>query len=310
MDRKDRELFLETLSECCGRTGFRIHSYVLMTNHYHLLLETPEAHLVEGMRWFQGTYTARYNARHRQKGHLFQGRYKAIPVETEEPEYFRRLSEYIHLNPVRAGLVDKEKSDVESYEWSSAAAFAGSRRLPEWLVRGRVFDALGLANEGRQSRKQFVELLRLKAQEHWASDKQLAEQWRALKRGWYVGDAHFRDRLEAMADEVVNGKKRGSYRSEGLRQHDEEAALRLLEQALTSLNMGLEQVRGLKKNDAVKQGLAWLVKTRTSVGMSWIRERLTLGDESNIRRAVIAYRTLPTLAHRRLHRRLVHVCRD
>ena len=75
----DRECFLDTLWESCDRTGWQIHAYVLMGNHYHLLLETPEANLVAGMRWFQGTYTARFNARHRVCGHLFQGRYKALP---------------------------------------------------------------------------------------------------------------------------------------------------------------------------------------------------------------------------------------
>jgi len=68
----DRELFLATLAEMCARTGILIHSYVLMTNHYHLLLETPQPNVVAGMKWFQGTYTQRFNARHRLSGHLFQ----------------------------------------------------------------------------------------------------------------------------------------------------------------------------------------------------------------------------------------------
>ena len=75
-DDKDREMFLETLGEMCERSGIVIYSYVLMGNHYHLLVETPAGNLVAGMRWFQSTYTARYNARHRERGHLFQGRYK------------------------------------------------------------------------------------------------------------------------------------------------------------------------------------------------------------------------------------------
>jgi putative transposase len=310
LDEKDRQVFLETLAECCQRTGFRIHSYVLMSNHYHLLLETPEANLVDGMRWFQGTYTARFNSRHRQKGHLFQGRYKAIPVEGEEPEYFRRLSDYIHLNPARAGLVDREKADVASYEWSSAAVFAGGRRLPEWLVRERVFHALGLSNEGRQARKRFVAHLRLRAREAWASDKELAEEWRSLRRGWYIGDGGFRDRLEELAQAALSGRKRSSYRSEGLRAHDEKEALRLMQETLSALKLSLEQVRALRKNDPRKQGVAWLLKTRTCVGLSWIREQLSLGDESNIRRAVLAYRTLPTPTHQQLRRKLLHVCRD
>ena len=77
---RDCEMFLDTLGEACGRCGWKAHAFALMGNHYHLLLETPEANLVDGMRWFQGTYTQRFNARHNVWGHLFQGRYKALLV--------------------------------------------------------------------------------------------------------------------------------------------------------------------------------------------------------------------------------------
>src|ERR1035437_176021 len=79
-DERDRKLWLETLGEACAKTGWRIHTWVMMDNHYHLLLETPEANLVAGMKWLQGTYTQRYNSRHEIFGHLFQGRYKAVVV--------------------------------------------------------------------------------------------------------------------------------------------------------------------------------------------------------------------------------------
>ena len=103
-----RRLYLQTLTEVCEQTGWKIHAYCLMSNHYHLLLETPAANLVEGMKWFQGTYTQRFNAIFMRRGHLFQGRYKAIPIQTDPLEgglsYFRMVSTYIHLNPFRAGL--------------------------------------------------------------------------------------------------------------------------------------------------------------------------------------------------------------
>jgi hypothetical protein len=83
-----------------------------MSNHYHLLLQTPEGNLVEGMRWLQSTYTARFNAKHRQRGHLFQGRYKAIPIQSDEPLYLRTLSDYIHLNPARAGIVNVSRPEL------------------------------------------------------------------------------------------------------------------------------------------------------------------------------------------------------
>ena len=82
-DDGDRRRFLETLGEACEKTGWRIHAYVLMGNHYHLLVETPEGNLVTGMKWLQGTYTQRFNGRHEVFGHLFQGRYKAILVEAD-----------------------------------------------------------------------------------------------------------------------------------------------------------------------------------------------------------------------------------
>ena len=77
---RDCEIFLDTLGEACDRCGWRVHAFALMGNHYHLLIETPEANLVDGMRRLQGTYTKRFNVRHQQWGHLLQGRYKALGV--------------------------------------------------------------------------------------------------------------------------------------------------------------------------------------------------------------------------------------
>ena len=76
LNDQDRQLFLETLGETCGRTGWLVHAFCLMRNHFHLVCETPRANLVAGMRWFLGTYTARFNRRHKYSGHLFSGRYK------------------------------------------------------------------------------------------------------------------------------------------------------------------------------------------------------------------------------------------
>ena len=106
---EDRSRFLETLEEAAQRTGWVIHALVLMTNHYHLLVETPEPNLVQGMQWFQGAYTQRYNSVHRLRGHVYQGRYKAVIIESEEKEFIDRIGTYIHLNPMRAGMVPVRK---------------------------------------------------------------------------------------------------------------------------------------------------------------------------------------------------------
>lgn len=95
-------MFLRTLGEMAGRTGIRIHAYALMDNHYHLVLETPKANLVDGMKWFQTTYTRRFNVKHGLWGHLFGGRYKAIVVQHQDGDYYRQLVDYVHLNCLRS----------------------------------------------------------------------------------------------------------------------------------------------------------------------------------------------------------------
>ena len=105
LDDADRELLLATLGQTCEKSGWQVHAYVPMPNHYHLVLETPEANLVAGMRWLQGTYTTRFNHRHRLCGHLFQGRYKALLIEAGARDHLQTVSRYVHLNPVRARLV-------------------------------------------------------------------------------------------------------------------------------------------------------------------------------------------------------------
>jgi REP element-mobilizing transposase RayT len=117
-DDTDRADFLSTLGKACERTGWHVHAWVLMTNHYHFLIETPEANLIAGMRWFQTTYTVRFNRRHRLSGHLFQGRYKAVAVDPEERGYFALLSDYIHLNPVRARMISLGER-LFDFRWSS-----------------------------------------------------------------------------------------------------------------------------------------------------------------------------------------------
>jgi len=276
----------------CGRTGTRVHSYVLMSNHYHLLLETPEANLVAGMKWLQGTYTQRFNARHRQCGHLFQGRYKAIPVEAESADYFTAVSDYIHLNPARAGLLADEPLRLESYPWSSYPGFVQKAELPEWLTRGMVFGALDLPDERSRARKRYAGWMEARVREALEREPTGKEQevWRQLRRGWYVGGDDFRTRLMEWAKRVVTGKKRESYTSASLHRHDEAAAERWLAEGLVRLELTASDLAKLRQNDAGKQGLAWLLRSRTVVSDAWIVERLHMGHRSNVGRAITAFR--------------------
>src|ERR1041385_7172503 len=118
----DRELFLGTLGEACRKTDWQVHAYCLMGNHFHLVVETPRANLVAGMKWFLGAYTARFNRRHKLIGHLFSGRYKALLIDSTNPGYLRTVCEYVHLNPVRAKLIAADQP-LRTFPWSSLTCY-------------------------------------------------------------------------------------------------------------------------------------------------------------------------------------------
>ena len=126
-DEKYYQVFLTTLAEAHRRFGIQVQSYCLMSNHYHLLIKTPEANLGRAMRHINGVYTQRYNRMKKTDGSLFRGRYKAILVE--ENSYQLQLSRYIHRNPLEAGIIKK----LELYPWSSYIYFLGKAESPEWL---------------------------------------------------------------------------------------------------------------------------------------------------------------------------------
>jgi REP element-mobilizing transposase RayT len=128
LDDEDRELFLETLGQTIERFNWLCHAYCLMGNHYHLMVETPDANLAAGMRQLNGVYTQRFNRRHRRVGHVLQGRFKAILVDRDS--YLLELCRYVVLNPVRAGMVKR----AQGYRWSSYRATAGKTETPDYLT--------------------------------------------------------------------------------------------------------------------------------------------------------------------------------
>ena len=127
-DDVDREVFVGVLAEAIERYNWVCHGFCLMTNHYHLLIETVEGNLSQGMRHLNGVYTQASNRRHKRNGHLFQGRFKGILVDKDA--YLLELSRYVVLNPVRASMVDSP----EKWHWSSYKMMIGYAPVPKWLV--------------------------------------------------------------------------------------------------------------------------------------------------------------------------------
>jgi REP element-mobilizing transposase RayT len=164
-DDADRQRRCEWLARTVEVYRWRLHAFCLMTNHEHLFVETPEPNLSAGMQHLNGSYTSYYNLRHRRVGHLFQGRFKAHLIDNEG--YYWSISRYIHLNPVRARLVQRP----EEWPWSSYRGYhRASMQLP-WATYNRVLREFGRdADEARRKYRQFVnEGLERKLDPPWAS---------------------------------------------------------------------------------------------------------------------------------------------
>ena len=138
------------VGKVCEDRGWRVHAWVLMSNHFHLLVETPEANLVTGVKMLLGTFSQGWNRRRMRRGHVFQGRNKSIPVNASDsdPYHFKLVADYIHLNPARAGLAGGKKGKLLGYRWSSHASHARGNG-PDWLETGRLLQAFELAGDGR-----------------------------------------------------------------------------------------------------------------------------------------------------------------
>ena len=160
-DDADRGEFLSVLEQVVTRFNWLLHAYCLMGNHYHLMIETPEANLSAGMRQLNGIYTQRFNRRHHRVGHVFQGRFKAIVVDRDS--YLLELCRYVVLNPVRARMVQ----GVQAYKWSSYRATAGLSKGPGYLTCDWILSQLGGSKAAAQQRYRAFVAEGIKAASPW-----------------------------------------------------------------------------------------------------------------------------------------------
>ncbi len=291
--QNDIDLWLRTLGEACERSQLLVHAYCVMSSHYHLLLETPKGNLVEGMKWMQATFTQRYNAVHQQRGHLFQGRYKAKVVDTD-PEYFRSVGLYILLNPVDAGVLDLQEQRLKAYPWSSYPLMVGSpSKRPAWLIADRLLSSCGIAADSIAGRRAFaaylkerglsLQLKNMSKQDRW--------DWRAMERGWVHGRSDFREAMIALLEE--HGQT--SHVEAGAQKRDisQSKALRALEQGLQVLGLSRSELEQLKKGDERKLILGGWLRVHYPVSTKWCSEQLCMGHISTNTRAWNFYRNPP-----------------
>lgn len=263
-------VFEECLWKCSQMHEWRLHAHVVMRNHFHLAVETPRANLVEGMHWLLGTFSTRFNRFREERGHLFQGRYQAILVE--DGAALARVVDYIHLNPVRAGILPADQ--VAKFRWSSLRHFVRAPR-PSFLVADDFLGNCGL-DDSPEGWREYVEQLQLLAMNP-------AEQERRgfgeMSRGWAIGTAGWH---KALAKTYSQMALHPGLEQKELRDLKEARWNDALDRVLVQSGRTLVEVEERNQSDGWKIVLARLLR-EAGVPYAWIASKLRLGSPDALR---------------------------
>jgi putative transposase len=289
-DDTDRQAFLDRLQSSLTIYQVELHGYVLMDNHFHLMVRTRRGNLAEFMRHFNISYTSSFNRRHRRVGHLYQGRYKAILVDKDS--YLLELSRYVHLNPVRIRPQDKRPvaeriSLLERYRWSSLAGYWDSKNKQGFVTYDSVLEQIG------HSRRRYREFILDGINRGYATP------WDSVEGQVVLGEEKFIERIKAELEEA------GSRREQpGVRQLQAKAPARVIqavarffgveEKRLTGKRTGLRDERAVAMELMYRNGGIGQVEIgRLMGGLDYTavsRERKRLREkveqEAHLRRAV------------------------
>lgn len=276
-----KKAFEVCLFEACAKARWQLHAYVVMRNHYHLALETPEGNLVEGMRWLQSTYANRFNRLRGENGHVFQGRYRALLVE--DLAGLGAVGHYIHLNPVRAGLLSVGK--LRGYRFSSYYyLWARKDRLAGLTFEAVLSAAGGLSDTpaGWESYAAYLE---------WLAENEPAQKGLAfdrMSRGWALGSREFKvglweEHREKLAGAVLDGETSPEIR---LLQWE-----RALQTALRRAGKTLDDAHRDAKGAAWKVALATHLRATTTATNPWLARTLKMGAPAALSRYVTECKT-------------------
>ena len=245
-----------------------------MPNHFHLVVETPQPNLVVGMKWLLGTYTSRFNRRHKLFGHLFGGRYKALMVDNATPGYLKTVCDYVHLNPVRARFLPAE-APLRSYAWSSFPEYlASAARRPTWLRVDRLLGEHGIPRDTPAGRRMFEERM-----EERRRSEENTEAWAPVRRGWCLGGEAFRKELLAQVNERRGAHHYGAELQEG----EEEKAERLVKEELARRKWSEKELAAKPKTDRHKVRIALRLRRDTTMTLAWVARRLQMGSVNTLK---------------------------
>lgn len=277
---KTKQAFETCLFEACRRSSWRLHAFVIMSNHFHLALETPEGNLVAGMQWLQATFANRFNRLRGERGHLFQGRYKSLLVEKGGSLW--QLCHYIHLNPVRANLVGVQQ--LADYRYSSHWYLANPAFRPAFLLVTSALDGAGGLTDTPAGRRSYDAYLAWQAAEGPAGN---AKAYTHLSKGWVLGSKGFKQAL--IADHKLLADSR-AWEAQGANEIREQRWNEALDRALVSLRRTRADAQAAGKSAAWKLAIAAWLKTCTQARTKWMAHALCLGAPSALSRNLATFR--------------------
>jgi putative transposase len=271
--------FEHCLFEACERSAWLLHAFVVMGNHYHLALETPDGNLVAGMQWLQATFANRFNRFRGEHGHLFQGRYKSLLVEPGDP--LGLLCHYIHLNPVRAGIVSPEQ--LQRYRHSSYWYLRYPSRRPEFLRCASALEESGL-NDRPAGWEAYTKYLAWQAAEGPAGKNRA---YVSLSKGWALGSRDFKRALIKDHDLAATTR---AWEISGAQEIRDARWRQLLANALVALAKTEAACRAERKSAPWKIAIAAHLKRTTQATNRWLTEHLRMGSPVAVSQYVSALR--------------------
>jgi REP element-mobilizing transposase RayT len=286
---KTKAAFLKCLGEATAKTGWRVHAWCIMSNHYHLAVSTPRANLVEGMRWLQGTFATRFNRLRQERGHLFQGRYKSLVVDPDGG--LGPLCHYIHLNPVRARLCPI--AELPAQRWTSMNWLMEAKQRPGWFDPQPALDHAGGLRDTPVGRRKYLEYLAWLAEDEPARKQQ---RFAEMSTGWVIGGGEFARALVRANRELSGQGRRLAAEMQEARETVWQEELAVL---LRKLRRKPEELARDGKSADWKLAIAAVLKARTTATNRWLATTLHMGNLHEVSRKVSAWARQPDPALKR-----------
>lgn len=262
-----RAAFEACLFEACAKSGWVLHAYVLMSNHYHLALETPQGNLVAGMQWLQATFANRFNKLRSERGHLFQGRYKSLLVEEGGP--LGQVCHYICLNPVRAGICPVER--LEDYRYSSYWYLGRPKQRLAFMRVDTALQEAGALADTKAGRQAYAQYLTWQASEGPAGRNKA---YVTMSKGWALGGGDFKRTL--IKDHALAASAR-AWESTGAQEIKAEQWREILVRCLRQLGKSKVMITADRKSAPWKVAIAAYLKQKSQVSNRWLCEQLSMG---------------------------------